>query len=98
MRRRGFLGVACAALLGGNFLSQNDPSVPMRVETGTREVSVGFRPDAVVLGNEAFIPEIWARESLAILEENMVVGQIIHRDFCSEGHRRLTNRVACGTI
>lgn len=31
--------------------------------------------------NDAFIPEMWANESLAILEENMVLANIIHRDF-----------------
>lgn len=31
--------------------------------------------------NEAFIPELWAQESLAILEENMVIGMLVHRDF-----------------
>lgn len=30
---------------------------------------------------DAFIPELWANESLAILEENMVLGNLIHRDF-----------------
>jgi len=30
---------------------------------------------------DAFIPEFWANESLAILEENMVVANLIHRDF-----------------
>jgi len=33
---------------------------------------------------DAFIPELWASESLAILEENMVVGQLVHRDFSPE--------------
>lgn len=30
---------------------------------------------------DAFIPEMWANESIAILEENMVVGNLVHRDF-----------------
>lgn len=30
---------------------------------------------------ECFIPEMWAQEHLRILEENMVVGTIAHRDF-----------------
>lgn len=29
----------------------------------------------------AFIPALWANESIAILEENMVVSNLIHRDF-----------------
>jgi hypothetical protein len=30
---------------------------------------------------DAFVPELWAQESLAILEENMVIGNMVHRDF-----------------
>lgn len=30
---------------------------------------------------DAYVPEFWANESLAILEENMVMGQLVHRDF-----------------
>ena len=33
---------------------------------------------------DAFIPELWAQESLAILEENMVAANLIHRDFSNE--------------
>ena len=29
----------------------------------------------------AFIPQLWANESIAILEENMVIGNLVHRDF-----------------
>jgi hypothetical protein len=34
--------------------------------------------------NDALIPELWANESLAILEENMVAGNLIHRDFSAQ--------------
>ena len=34
--------------------------------------------------NDALVPELWAQESLAILEENMVVANLVHRDFESE--------------
>lgn len=34
--------------------------------------------------NDAYIPERWALESIAILEENMVVAGLIHRDFENE--------------
>ena len=34
--------------------------------------------------NDALIPEKWAQESLAILEENMVMGMLVHRDFEDE--------------
>lgn len=30
---------------------------------------------------DALVPEIWAQESLAILEENMVIANLVHRDF-----------------
>lgn len=30
---------------------------------------------------DAYIPELWAQESLAILEENMVIANLVHRDF-----------------
>ncbi len=31
--------------------------------------------------NDALVPEIWAQETLAILEENMVMSRLVHRDF-----------------
>lgn len=33
---------------------------------------------------DAFIPEMWAFETLAILEENMVIANLVHRDFENE--------------
>lgn len=41
------------------------------------------RPFMAVYDNSisAFIPQFWANESLAILEENMVMGNLVHRDF-----------------
>jgi hypothetical protein len=30
---------------------------------------------------DAFIPEFWAQETLAILQENMVIANLVHRDF-----------------
>lgn len=33
---------------------------------------------------DAYIPEFWANESLAILEENMVAANLVHRDFQDE--------------
>lgn len=33
---------------------------------------------------DPFIPELWANESLAILEESMVAGALVHRDFENE--------------
>ena len=34
--------------------------------------------------NDALIPELWARESIAVLEQNMVMGMLVHRDFSNE--------------
>lgn len=34
--------------------------------------------------DRAWIPEIWAQETLAILEENMVIGRLVHTDFEDE--------------
>lgn len=34
--------------------------------------------------NSAYIPEVWANESLAILLENMVIANLVHRDFENE--------------
>lgn len=34
--------------------------------------------------NDAMVPEKWAQESLAILEENMVMARLVHRDFSME--------------
>jgi hypothetical protein len=33
---------------------------------------------------DAYIPELWANESVAILVENMVIANLIHRDFSSQ--------------
>ncbi len=37
--------------------------------------------------NDAFVPEHWANEGLAILEENMVMAHLVHRDFENEIQR-----------
>jgi len=34
--------------------------------------------------NDALIPELWAQEGLAILEENMVMARLVYRDFSDE--------------
>ena len=46
----------------------------------TNRLIRGFRP--VYANNvDVFIPELWANESLAILVENMVAGNLVFRDF-----------------
>ena len=34
--------------------------------------------------DRAWVPEVWAAESLAVLEENMVIGRLVHTDFSDE--------------
>lgn len=34
--------------------------------------------------NDAFVPEIWAQESLMVLENNMLAANLVHRDFENE--------------
>ena len=34
--------------------------------------------------NRAYVPEVWAQESLMVLEENMVATNLVHRDFENE--------------
>lgn len=44
------------------------------------------KPSKTVFANslDAYIPELWAAESVAILVENMVIANLIHRDFSDE--------------
>ena len=44
------------------------------------------KPIAVSYANDlaAWVPELWAAETLAILEENMVIGRLVHTDFKDE--------------
>ena len=34
--------------------------------------------------NDAYVPEVWAEESLMILENNMVAANLVYRDFEDE--------------
>ena len=40
--------------------------------------------DVTGTGANGFIPELWAAEGLAILQENMVIANLVHRDFENE--------------
>ena len=46
----------------------------------------GFNVEPIFLANnnDMFVPEIWALESINILVENMVMGNLVHRDFENE--------------
>lgn len=54
--------------------------------------SLKFTPAAVATFNDSFIPELWAKESLAILDECMVASTLVHRDF--EFDKRVSQRPA----
>lgn len=43
-------------------------------------------PATIAFANsvDAFIPEVWAQEALMVLENNMVMGNLVHRDFENE--------------
>lgn len=41
-------------------------------------------PYAYAFDNDALVPEIWAQEALMVLENNMIMGQLVHRDFSNE--------------
>jgi len=76
MNRRGFLARATAAnlalwTLDGKALKAalTPPAVPVA---------------PVVAGSDCFIPELWARESMRILQENMVMGNLVQRDFTDQ--------------
>ena len=34
--------------------------------------------------NDAWVPELWANESLAILDESLVMSSLVHRDFSNQ--------------
>lgn len=42
---------------------------------------MNFFPLCYANDNDALIPELWAQESLAVLEESMVMANLVHRDF-----------------
>jgi hypothetical protein len=68
------LQAAGAAL--GTFMLPAAPMGPGSVEEGGVLVVEGWDPVT-----DACVPEFWAQESLNILEENMVMAPIVHRDF-----------------
>jgi hypothetical protein len=37
--------------------------------------------EIAVAPKDAFIPEFWSQDSLGILEENMLIATIVHKDF-----------------
>jgi len=42
------------------------------------------RPVARANDTDAYVPEVWAQESLMVLEENMVAANLVHRAFSNE--------------
>jgi hypothetical protein len=75
MNRRGFLGLLAAAVPAGVFGLPAVKAAP--VKSIVDEV-----PKAPPLsGNDALIPELWAKRSLEILQENMVMSNLVNRDY-----------------
>ena len=71
MQRRRFLQVAAAV-------------VGLVATPGIPSVAAPAAPVAAVVkstGQDLFVPELWAAESLKILEENLAISKLVHRDF-----------------
>lgn len=47
----------------------------------TIDASLYANPNDFGTDNRAWVPELWAQESLMVLEENLVMGNLVYRDF-----------------
>jgi len=80
MKRRNFLKLASLAPLV--FLTPLPKLAPK--PQGTLWTTHQFEENVVIKNGgplEWCIAERWAEESLSILEENMIISELIHRDF-----------------
>lgn len=77
MQRRRFLQVAAAVL--GLAVT---PGTGVAAPEATAPVAITVKSS----GTEAFIPKLWASESLRILEENIAISKLVHRDFKDQLH------------
>ena len=77
VQRRSFLRVIGAAAA--------TVALPLTAFSGSTPITVAVAT-APIVGNKT-IPEFWAAESLRILQDNMLVSQLVHRDF---GEKHLT--------
>lgn len=73
--RRGFLGQVGAALGALGTMGFSD------FATMTTVAPVPVVPVPVVPPMESHVPELWAKEALRTLEENMVMSSLVRRDF-----------------
>jgi hypothetical protein len=80
--RRGFLSRAVVASVAAGVLS----IVPSSVFGADP-------PSEKVKAVDAFVPKQWAQGGRAILEENMVVANLVHRDFEDDKVRALADVV-----
>jgi hypothetical protein len=71
--RRGFIGSTLALLVSPALGFKLKPEFKIN---SSKTITGVFLTNP----NDAFVPEEWARESLKILEENMVIGYIVHKD------------------
>jgi len=87
MRRRNFLKIAAAAVA----------AVALPTTDYNRGLSEAYAVGAkTVKSDEALLAEWWAQESLAILEENMAMANLVHRDFTESIEAK--DRVNCGRV
>ena len=86
MRRRDFVKAAGVLLVTPWFgVPASAAPVDNNLLVGAVEAAVeGSYASDSTRSYDAFIPEIWAQESLRLLEESMVVGCLVHRDFHRE--------------
>ncbi len=94
MNRRGFfkflgLGTVSAAVAPVALAPWAPPLVPLKAAASVAPVATDIS-----------IPELWCRESVRILQENMVIGNLVHRDNDSQVSRcqdRVNIAGRCGT-
>lgn len=91
------IGAAAVSVSGGiaeAVLSEGTDLVPVDNNYVTKEAVIEWFSSRDVIPEQEFyqewqnvpvrdtpIPQVWAQEAIAILEENMVVGNAVHRDF-----------------
>jgi hypothetical protein len=78
MNRRGFLGAI--AKVAGAVTGAGVFGLPEVKAAPGPMLPVVTQKAAQCSGNDALIPELWAKEALRVLESNMVMGNLVHRD------------------
>jgi len=81
MKRRNFLKMFGLAIPAVAVSAKIAEAIPDVTSTPILESDV---QSGILTPEEALIPEVWAEESLHVLEENTIAGNLIHRDFDSK--------------